>query len=95
MEMLDARPLGNLEGENAHLKRVLAETKDVVVLKDLFGKRSRHPHSFARANWLVLTLKSCGAYAKTIMQAPASPCMRLRASVARSIGKSGLGRRGA
>ena len=40
MEVSDARRLKSLEEENAKLKRVLAETMlDVVVLKDLLGKR--------------------------------------------------------
>jgi len=40
MEVSDARRLKSLEDENAKLKRVLAETMlDVVVLKDLLGKR--------------------------------------------------------
>jgi putative transposase len=40
MEVSDARRLRSLEEENAKLKRVLAETMlDVVVLKDLLGKR--------------------------------------------------------
>ena len=40
MEVSDARRLKSLEEENAKLKRVLAETMlEVVVLKDLLGKR--------------------------------------------------------
>ena len=40
MEVSDARRLKTLEEENAKLKRVLADTMlDVVVLKDLLGKR--------------------------------------------------------
>ena len=40
MDVSDARRLKSLEDENAKLKRVLAETLlDVVVLKDLLGKR--------------------------------------------------------
>ena len=40
MDVSDARRLKSLEDENAKLKRVLAETMlDVVVLKDLLGKR--------------------------------------------------------
>ena len=40
MEVSDARRLKQLEDENAKLKRLVAETMlDVVVLKDLLGKR--------------------------------------------------------
>jgi len=40
MEVSDARRLKSLEEENAKLKRVLADTMlEVVVLKDLLGKR--------------------------------------------------------
>ena len=40
MDVSDARRLKQLEDENAKLKRLVAETMlDVVVLKDLLGKR--------------------------------------------------------
>ena len=40
MNVSDARRLKQLEDENAKLKRLVAETMlDVVVLKDLLGKR--------------------------------------------------------
>ena len=40
MEVSDARRLKQLEDENAKLKRLVADTMlDVVVLKDLLGKR--------------------------------------------------------
>ena len=40
MEVSDARRLKSLEDENAKLKRLVADTMlDVVVLKDLLGKR--------------------------------------------------------
>jgi putative transposase len=40
MEVSDARRLKSLEEENAKLKRLVADTMlDVVVLKDLLGKR--------------------------------------------------------
>ncbi len=40
MDVSDARRLKQLEEENAKLKRLVAETMlDVVVLKDLLGKR--------------------------------------------------------
>ena len=40
MDVSDARRLKQLEDENAKLKRLFAETMlDVVVLKDLLGKR--------------------------------------------------------
>ena len=40
MNVSDARRLKQLEDENAKLKRLFAETMlDVVVLKDLLGKR--------------------------------------------------------
>ena len=40
MEVSDARRLKSLEDENARLKRLVADTMlDVVVLKDLLGKR--------------------------------------------------------
>ena len=40
MDVSDARRLKQLEDENAKLKRLVAETTlDVVVLKDLLGKR--------------------------------------------------------
>ena len=40
MDVSDARRLKQLEDENAKLKRLVADTMlDVVVLKDLLGKR--------------------------------------------------------
>ena len=40
MDVSDARRLKQLEDENAKLKRLVADTmQDVVVLKDLLGKR--------------------------------------------------------
>ena len=39
MDVSDARKLKTLEGENARLKRLLADSMlDIVVLKDLLGK---------------------------------------------------------
>ena len=43
MDVSDARRLKQLEDENAKLKLLVADTMlDVVVLKDLLGKRCRH-----------------------------------------------------
>jgi hypothetical protein len=84
MEVSDASRLKSLEDRNGKLKRLLTDTMlDNAVLKDLPGRRWRHPNngggrrsrrcgiirsrSAGPAAWLVSILKRCGANACLIM----------------------------
>ena len=93
LDVSDTRRLKQLEDENAKLKRLVADTMlDVVVLKDLLGKRWRHQlsggkrhsrrcgitksRSAGSATSLVSIQRPCGARGRLIMRIFARRCMR-------------------